>query len=140
MKSAISTVLVSLLITVIISIGFGFALSNFLGFLQGTTLVFLLQIILFYVYSLIRQNNISRIEEEHISVINEIAERSLVRVECPCGVKNDSIPYFDVTDAIFTCEKCSSKYRVEVVFNSILLTEPLNLENAFTKIKEKELR
>ena len=59
MKSAISTVLVSLLITVIISIGFGFALSNFLGFLQGTTLVFLLQIILFYVYSLIRQNNIN---------------------------------------------------------------------------------
>lgn len=139
MKSAISTVLVSLLITAIISIGFGFALSNFFGFLQGSVLAFLLQIITFYVYSLIKQNNINRVEEEHLGIIEEIAERSLVTVECPCGVKSDPVPYFDIADASFTCEKCSSKYRVEVVFNSVLLTEPLNLENAFTKIKEKEL-
>lgn len=139
MKSAILTVIISLVITVLISIGFGFALSNFLGFLQGSVLAFLIQIISFYVYSLVKQNNIAKVEEDHYNIINEIAERSLVNVECPCGVKSEQIPYFDISDATFTCEKCSSKYRVEVVFNSVLLTEPLNLENAFTKIKEKEL-
>lgn len=139
MKSAIQTVIISLIITLFISLGLGFALSNFFGFLQGTVLAFLGQIILFYVYSLTRQNNIRRVEEEHLAIIDEIAERSLVSVECPCGVKSEQIPYFDIADHTFVCDKCSSKYRVEVVFNSVLLTEPLNLENAFTRIKEKEL-
>jgi hypothetical protein len=140
MRSAIQTIIISLIITIAISFGFGFALSSFLGFFQGTVLSFLIQIILFYVYSSIKQNNTTKIEEEHFNIIREIAERSLVNVECPCGVKNEQIPYFDIADTSFTCEKCSSKYRVEVVFNPVLLTEPLNLENAFTKIKEKELR
>lgn len=139
MNSAILTIVTSLLITFIISLGFGYALSNFFGLLQGTVLAFLAQLILFYVYSLTKQNNINRVEEEHFNIIKEIADRSLVNVECPCGVKSDQVPYFDIADATFTCEKCSSKFRVEVVFNPVLLTEPLNLENAFTKIKEKEL-
>ena len=139
MNSAIKTILLSLLITIVISTGFGFVFSNTLGFLQGTILAFLTQIILFYVYSLTRQNNISRVEEEHFNILNEIAQRSLVEVACPCGVKGEPIAFFDLEDTSFTCEKCASKYRVEVVFNPVLLTEPLNLENAFTKIKEKEL-
>jgi uncharacterized membrane protein len=139
MNTAIRTIIISLIITVIISTGFGFVLSTTLGFWQGTILAFLAQIILFYVYSLAKQNNISKIEEEHFNIISEIAQRSLIDVVCPCGVKGDQIPFFDLEDASFTCEKCSSKYRVEVVFNPVLLTEPLNLENAFTKIKEKEL-
>jgi len=139
MNTAIRTIIISLIITIIISAGFGFVFSNILGFLQGTILAFLVQIILFYVYSLVKQNNISKVEEEHFSIISEIAQRSLVDVVCPCGVKGEPIAYFDLEDASFTCEKCSSRYRVEVVFNPVLLTEPLNLENAFTKIKEKEL-
>lgn len=140
MRTATQTILISLLITLLISLGFGFALSNIFGFLQSTTLAFLIQIILFYVYSLLKEDKLSKLEIQHIDIIEAIAERSMVEVECPCGVKAEPMPYFEIADTSFTCDKCSSKYRVEVVFNSVLLTEPLNLENAFTKIKEKELR
>ena len=139
MRSATQTVFISLFITILVSLGFGYALSNFLGFIQGSVLAFLIQIVLFYVYSLHKDDKLFKLEAQHIDIIEEIAERSMVEVECPCGVKADPMPYFEITDTTFTCDKCSSKYRVEVVFNSVLLTEPLNLENAFTKIKQKEL-
>ncbi|MGA1049793.1 MAG: hypothetical protein ACO3UU_17445 [Minisyncoccia bacterium] len=139
MNTAIKTIIISIIITIIISTGFGFALAKNLGFWQGTVLAFLTQIILFYVYSLVRQNKTEKLEEEHFAIISEIEQRSLIDVVCPCGVRGDQIAYFDLEDATFTCEKCSSKFRVEVVFNPVLLTEPLNLENAFNKIKEKEL-
>lgn len=118
--------------------GIGYALSGIFGFLQGSILAFIIQIIAFYFYNNNKISATKKIEEEHLSLIESIYENSLVDIVCPCGVENDKVPYFDLVDRVFVCDKCSSKYRVEGIFSSVLLTEPVNLENAFNKIKNKE--
>jgi hypothetical protein len=43
------------------------------------------------------------------------------------------------TDNSFLCEKCGSRFKVELNHETVLLTEPLNIANVFTQLKEKEL-
>lgn len=133
------TIFLSLLITIAFSLLVGFGLSSFLGFAQGAVLAFVIQVIGFYIYNNSKITDVAKIREEQDLIVNEIIVKSVLPVTCPCGHINGNSPFFEIQETVFACEKCNSKFRLEIVVNPVLLTEPANLENAFNVIKNKEL-
>jgi hypothetical protein len=132
---------ISLAIVTIISVVFGFALRHLTGFWEATSAVFVLQFLLFYFAKFENKNVVvSDIEQQ---AYENLLQTQIVAVNCPCGQTTMKVPILLNEDNIFTCNKCSSKFKVNATFDSILLTEPLNIANAFEaliqKDKEREL-
>jgi hypothetical protein len=124
---------ISLGITTLISIGLGFVLKDFIGFWQGVVGAFIVQFITFYILSSRGREEV----EEAASSVAEIIDLQTMPINCPCGKNTITAPIFFNTDNQFTCEKCGSVFRVEPSFDVVLLTEPLNIENIFNKLKEQ---
>lgn len=127
------TLVVSLGITILISIGLGFVLKDFIGFWQGVVGAFIAQFLIFYFMSFKGKEEI----EEATTSIAELVELQTMPINCPCGKNVITAPIFFNTDNQFTCEKCGSAFRVEPSFDVVLLTEPVNIENIFNKLKEQ---
>jgi len=124
---------ISLGITTLISIGLGFVLKDFIGFWQGFVGAFIIQFITFYILSSRGREEV----EEATSNVAEIIDLQTMPINCPCGKNTITAPIFFNVDNQFTCEKCSSVFRVEPSFDVVLLTAPLNIENIFNKLKEQ---
>lgn len=137
MNQYIRAILISLAITLVISLGLGFALASFIGFAQGTVLVFILQIVGFYLYSNRIQNKINAVVVERDSIIEDLYSTNLVHASCPCGEPLGEVLYSEIQATIFICDKCSCKFRVEPIFSSVLVSEPINLENAYNQLRDK---
>lgn len=134
----ILNVLLQLFITVIISLGIGYILSDFIGMLKGFAAGIVLQFIIRYIIDVFKTKpTSSNIEEE--SILQDVIDAQTVPITCPCGNNTFYTPIFLNKDNIFQCEKCSSKFRAEATIDTILLTEPINLQNAFDYLKQKEL-
>lgn len=127
---------VSLGITLFISIGVGFVLKDFIGFWQGVVGAFITQFIAFYFISITKTNNGA---EEAQDIGSGIVELQTVPITCPCGKNTFTSPIFFNVDNSFLCEKCGSRFKVELNYDTVLLTEPMNIENIFNQLKEKEL-
>jgi len=132
------SIVLSVFITTCISLSVGFTLRHFTGFAEGAVGAFVLQFIAFYIFNTIKQaKTVEKVEDT--SALEEIIALQTATVSCPCGQYSFYTPIFLNTDNIFTCEKCKSKFKVELAFDSILITEPLNLEKAYNFLKSKEL-
>jgi hypothetical protein len=123
-------------VTLLISAGLGYALSSFIGFWQCFTGITVVQFIIFYIFAEIR----TRKEEEKMqnTLAQDILNLQTVPVTCPCGKNVFETPIFFNFDNTFRCDKCGSKFKVELDYNSILLTDPQNYENVFNNLKDKE--
>lgn len=130
----VKVVTLSILITCCISLGVGYALSSFIPFLHGVVAAFVLQFVAFY---FIKEKAPAVAEEDN--TLEEIISLQTVNVTCPCNNNTFPATVFCGIDNIFVCDKCKSRFRVELSHDSILLTEPVNLENAFNALKGKEL-
>jgi len=127
------TLAISLSITAIISVGLGFVLKDFIGFWQGVVGAIIAQFLVFYFLSFKGKEEI----EEATSSVAEMIELQTMPINCPCGKNVITAPiFFNITNQ-FTCDKCSSVFRVEPSFDVVLLTEPVNIENIFNKLKEQ---
>lgn len=127
------TLAISLSITAIISVGLGFVLKDLIGFWQGFVGAIIAQFLVFYFLSFKGKEEI----EEATSSVAEIIELQTMPINCPCGKNVITAPIFFNTNNQFTCDKCSSVFRVEPSFDVVLLTEPVNIENIFNKLKEQ---
>lgn len=125
----------SLVITLLISTGLGFVLKDVIGFWEGFVAAIIAQFLGFYLLSLRNKNTI--VEEPDLS--DEIINLQTIPISCPCGKHTFSAPVFYNTENAFTCEKCGSRFKVELNYDTVLLTEPLNIENVFNQLKEREL-
>lgn len=133
---------IRLLITITVSLGTGLALMGKLGFensLIGFTKAAVGALILQFVIHNIFLSRKLQVLVEDTAAIDEVISLQTSTVSCPCGQFSFYTPIFINSDNIFTCEKCKSKFRVEVTLDSILITEPLNLETAYNFLKTKEL-
>ena len=126
---------ISLILTSLISLGIGFILQSFIGFWQGVTAAFIIHFLIFYLFNPNKKSQIFLESEQ--SAFNHLLQTQTVEVNCPCGQNPTNAPILLNEDNIFICEKCASKYRVNVTFESVLLTEPLNIENAFNALKKR---
>lgn len=125
----------SLGITLIISLGVGFVLKDIIGFWQGVVGSIIAQFLGFYLLSL--KNNNNTLNEPDLS--EEIINLQTIPISCPCGKHTFTAPVFYNTENAFLCEKCGSRFKVELNYDTVLLTEPLNIANVFNQLKEKEL-
>jgi hypothetical protein len=130
----IKRVTLSLILTVIISAGIGFVLKNFVGFWQGFTAAIIIHFLAFYIFNPEKKDRIV-VESEQLA-FNDLLQTQTVNINCPCGQSPISAPILLNTENIFSCKKCLSKYRVDITFESILLTEPFNIANAFDALKQ----
>jgi hypothetical protein len=126
---------ISLLLTILISVGIGFVLQSFIGFWQGVTAAIIIHFLIFYFFNPDKKSQVF-IESEQ-TAFDHLLQTQTVNINCPCGQSPINVPILLNADNIFICEKCSSKYRVNTTFESVLLTEPLNIENAFNALKNK---
>ncbi len=135
-------IMLSLSIVCIISIGGGFVLSDFIGFWEGFVAITLLQFALAYIITLLKDKSQSNKEAAIADIadnIDHIMNLQTVDIICPCGSVVSKSPVFFNKHNEFICNKCNSKFKVELSYDSILITEPLNIENAFNALKQKEL-
>lgn len=123
----------SLGITLLVSLGIGFVLKDILGFWQGVVGSIIAQFLGFYIYSL------KNTDSNKPDLSDEIINLQTIPISCPCGKHTFPAPVFYNTDNSFLCEKCGSRFKVELNHETVLLTEPLNIANVFTQLKEKEL-
>ena len=131
----IISILISLSITILISLGVGFTLSNIFDFWQGVVGATVVQFIVFYLVAERKNNTV--VQNTYNAINNEIIDLQTVPVSCPCGKNTFEATIFFNVDNTFKCEKCNSRFKVETDYNSILVTDPLNVENAFNHLKDK---
>jgi hypothetical protein len=70
--------------------------------------------------------------EEQGGVIKEyedIFDQQLVELPCVCGGNTFRGLFSPKVENIVECEKCESKYRVTVNYNSVLISEPLDIND-----------
>ena len=123
-------------ITILLALGFGYVVQEFIGGLgRGFVAGLIVQFVLFMVY---RPKKEEPETNEADEALNAIIDLQTTLVECPCGKSKMYEPVFLNKDNIFTCNTCGSKFRVEVAYESILLTEPVSLVNVFDNLRERE--
>lgn len=120
-------------ITLLVSLGVGFVLKDILGFWQGVVGTIIVQFLGSYFLSL-RSNNTNNNKPD---LSEEIINLQTIPITCPCSKHTFTAPVFYNTDNVFFCEKCGSRFKVELNYDTILLTEPTNMENIFNQLKEK---
>jgi len=67
-----------------------------------------------------------------------LIEAQTVPVMCPCGNTVFNTPVFFKHDTVYECAHCKSKFRVELSYDSVLITEPVNLVSVFEALKDKD--
>lgn len=130
----LKSVVVSLTVTLLISCGIGFVFAGFIGFWQGFVASIIVQFLGFYLLSLRSKDKDSKVDIEE-----ELINLQTIPISCPCGKNTFTAPVFLNTENNFLCEKCGSRFKVELNYDTVLLTEPLNITNIFNQLKEKEL-
>ena len=130
-------ILLSLVLILIVSISIGFVLQHIIGFWQGFAAAII-------THFLVIVFNISKIKQEHHNdddvaqaAFNNLLQTQVIKTTCPCGQVTSEIPVLINSDNVVLCTKCNSKFRINITFDTVLLTEPLNLENAFDVLKKK---
>lgn len=132
----IKNICLSLFLTILISSGIGFVFQNIIGFWQGVTAAIIIHFLIFYLFNPEKKSQ-EYIESEK-TAFNELLLTQTTPVSCPCGQSTISVPILLNSENIFTCEKCLSKFRVNVTLDSVLLTEPFNIANTFSGLKSRE--
>jgi len=126
---------VSLGIVFAISAGVGFVLANFIGFWQGFIATIIAQFIASYGIAFFRT---PKVEQADTNEVQQIIDLQTVEIACPCSHIVSKSPIFFGINNEFVCTKCSSKFRVDLSYEPVLVTEPLNIENAYNFLKSKE--
>jgi hypothetical protein len=128
--------IIPLLITILVSLGIGYMLSDFISLWKGVVGGIIVQFILRYIVDAIK---IKTQPVDNTDAIQDIIDTQTVPITCPCGKNTFFAPVFHNKENNFQCEKCGSRFRAEINIDTILLTEPVNLQNAFDHLKRKEL-
>lgn len=79
------------------------------------------------------------IQEQDIVLKNyeDIFDSQLVKLPCVCGGNTFEGLFSPNTDNIVVCENCKNKYKVTVDYQSVLISEPLDLNKQFDELVGK---
>lgn len=76
-------------------------------------------------------------QTEILEEYERIFDSQLVELPCVCGGNTFKGLFSPNVENVVTCEKCKNKYRVTVNYESVLITEPLNLNQKFDQLVGK---
>lgn len=142
---------VSFALSWVATLAISYGLSDFIDFFKGICL--LLPVISIGLYIFEQKYNksteaeqivqsLDQIIGEQTQVIEEyekIFDSQLVHLPCVCGGNTFEGLFSPNTENIVECEKCKNKYRVEIAYNSVLISEPMDLEKPFDELVQKSI-
>ena len=133
------TILRSLLITLLVSAAVGFGLRNIFGFWETAILAFVLQFLAAFVVSSLKINRVDNITAEFENELQQLLDLSEVSISCPCGNYSFTENVFMNMESVYTCEKCSNEFRLEINVTPTLLTQPISINQTFADLTKEEL-
>jgi hypothetical protein len=86
--------------------------------------------------------DLDKIIGEQAQVIDDyeqIFDSQLVELPCVCGGNTFQGLFSPKTENIVECEKCKNKYRVNVTYDSVMISEPLDIEQSFEELVGKSI-
>jgi hypothetical protein len=130
----------------LVAISIAFGLSDHMNFLKSLSILVAVESIIYYFLILNEEKPItsenseldnivdelgSMVEEQGgvIKEYEEIFDQQLVELPCVCGGNTFQGLFSPKIENIVECEKCESKYRVTVNYNSVLISEPLDIND-----------
>jgi len=132
------TILRSFLITLLVAIAFAFGLRNIIGFWETLALAIVIQFIIAFVYSSFKISRIDNLTQEFEGELQQLLDLSEVTIACPCGNYTFTENVFLNMENTYTCEKCNNDFRIEVSITPTLLTQPVNVNQAFAELTKEE--
>ena len=78
----------------------------------------------------------SKLEEQEnvIGEYEKIFDSQLVELPCVCGGNTFQGLFSPKTENTVQCEKCKQYYKVDINYNTVLISEPLNIEQTFDQL------
>ena len=125
------TILRSFLITLLVAIAFAFGLRNIIGFWETLALAIVIQFIIAFVYSSFKISRVDNLTQEFEGELQQLLDLSEVTIACPCGNYTFTENVFLNMENTYTCEKCNNDFRIEVSITPTLLTQTVNVIQAF---------
>tara|TARA_R100000152_G_C6732795_1_gene157264 strand:+ start:360 stop:815 length:456 start_codon:yes stop_codon:yes gene_type:complete len=132
------TILRSFLITLLVAIAFAFGLRNIIGFWETLALAIVIQFIIAFVYSSFKISRVDNLTQEFEGELQQLLDLSEVTIACPCGNYIFTENVFLNMENTYTCEKCNNDFRIEVSITPTLLTQPVNVNQAFAELTKEE--
>tara|TARA_R100000700_G_C3172887_1_gene147359 strand:- start:1914 stop:2366 length:453 start_codon:yes stop_codon:yes gene_type:complete len=133
------TILRSFLITLLVAIAFAFGLRNIIGFWETLALAIVIQFIIAFVYSSFKISRVDNLTQEFEGELQQLLDLSEVTIACPCGNYTFTENVFLNMENTYTCEKCNNDFRIEVSITPTLLTQPVNVNQAFAELTKEEV-
>ena len=133
------TILRSLLITLLVSAAVGFGLRNIFGFWETAILAFVLQFLAAFIVSSLKINRVDNITAEFENELQQLLDLSEVSISCPCGNYSFTENVFMNMESVYTCEKCSNEFRLEINVTPTLLTQPISINQTFADLTKEDL-
>lgn len=131
-------VLKSFLITLLISIGLAFSFRQAFGFWECFVAITIAQFLIGFLYKNRKIQQDSSLIEDLTSNIDALIERQQVYVECPCGKNTIAAVVFYDEETIVECDKCNNTLKIITDIQTQLVTDPVNMENIYNKLKEQQ--
>lgn len=128
----------SLVITLIISTGLGFSFREHFGFWETFVVVTIVQFLVSFLYKSKKIQNDNNLIQDLTNTIDELIEKQQVLVECPCGKNTISTIVFLNEETVLECDKCNNTFKIVPEIQTQLVTEPLNMEGIYNKLKEQQ--
>ena len=132
------TILRSFLMTLLVAIAFAFGLRNIIGFWETLALAIVIQFIIAFVYSSFKISLVDNLTQEFEGDLQQLLDLSEVTIACPCGNYTFTENVFLNMENTYTCEKCNNDFRIEVSISPTLLTQPVNVNQAFAELTKEE--
>ena len=132
------TILRSFLITLLVAIAFAFGLRNIIGFWETLALAIVIQFIIAFVYSSFKISRVDNLTQEFEGELQQLLDLSEVTIACPGGNYTITENVFLKMENTYTCEKCNNDFRIEVSITPTLLTQPVNVNQAFAELTKEE--
>ena len=132
------SILRSFLITLLVAIAFAFGLRNIIGFWETLALAIVIQFIIAFVYSSFKISRVDNLTQEFEGELQQLLDLSEVTIACPCGNYTFTENVFLNMENTYTCEKCNNDFRIEVSITPTLLTQPVNVNQAFAELTKEE--
>lgn len=146
MKKYIINNWLEILISIVISATISYGVSDFIDFSKALCVVTPLVVTLVHFLDKKPEelskaedlvSDLDRIIGEQAQVIEDyeqIFDSQLVELPCVCGGNTFQGLFSPKTDNIVECEKCKNKYRVTISYDSVMISEPLNIDQTFDEL------
>ena len=142
---------VDILSILVVSSAISYGVSDYVEFTKAACVITPLLAVIYYFINKTPEE-LSKIEDlvseldgiigEQTQVIEEyekIFDSQLVELPCVCGGNTFEGLFSPKSENIVECEKCKNKYRVDISYNSVLISQPLDTNKTMDQLIEEHI-